>query len=472
MRLSEDLPLDPEVLAELDAIDATLRGEAVDPAFADLAELALLVAADRPQMTVDAAQSLDRAIERRFADPAAAAQAAPVRATSGGRGGGRGRFRSLVMRPAFGGGLATLMIVAVVGVVAVKTWSGGSTNNAQILAPERAIAGASSASSSAAGTSAPSSAAAGTNPAGVQSGSVSTRAHTRATYGAGVAGASGGAPSNSGEKSAPSTEKSLAAATTPATQEAPSLAPLAPNGAVPTPQSNGRRTIQSAQLQLSATNARIDTVSQELFNVVGQENGIVKRSQVTQATGNAGFATFDLSIPSGNLARTLTLLSDLPFSHVVSRTDGSLDVNGQYNGDVNALGDARALRVSLLKQLAAATTQTQIDSIQAQLKLAEQQIASDSNALGRLTHQIDFSELQVQINAGPIIIAPHPVAKSSGGFGLGKAWHDSVKVITVAAGVSLIALAGLLPIALLLALIAWAGYWVRRRRREAALDAA
>src|SRR5271165_4131717 len=128
--------------------------------------------------------------------------------------------------------------------------------------------------------------------------------------------------------------------------------------AFPLQSSRRRRTIQSAQLQLSATNARIDTVSQELFNVVGQVNGIVKRSQVTQAAGNGGYASFDLSIPSGNLARTLTLLSDLPFSHVVSRTDGSLDVNGQYNGDVNALGDAKALRVSLLKQLAAATTQT------------------------------------------------------------------------------------------------------------------
>ena len=353
MRLSEDLPLDPEVLAELDAIDATLRGEAVDPAYADLAELALLVAADRPQMTVDAAQSLDGAVARRFA---AAPPEWKIRSEfspsvqTGGRG-GRGRFRSFVMRPAFGGGFATLVIVAVVGVVAVTTWSGGSaTNNGALLSGRQAIngasagsssAGASSASSSAAAASAPGSAAASTTagpiaspPASVQSGSLSTRAHTPATYGpdkvAGGAGASSGTPAHS--KSTPSTERLLSTTTTPATQEAPSIVPLAPNGAVPAPESNGRRTIQSAQLQLSATNARIDTVSQELFNVVGQENGIVKRSQVTQAAGNASFATFDLSIPSGNLARTLTLLSDLPFSHVVSRTDGSLDVNGQYNG--------------------------------------------------------------------------------------------------------------------------------------------
>ena len=44
MRPSEEMPLDPEVLAELEAIDATLAGEPVDPIHAELAELALLLA--------------------------------------------------------------------------------------------------------------------------------------------------------------------------------------------------------------------------------------------------------------------------------------------------------------------------------------------------------------------------------------------------------------------------------------------
>ena len=40
----------------------------------------------------------------------------------------------------------------------------------------------------------------------------------------------------------------------------------------------------------------------------------------------------------------------------------------------------------------------------------------------------------------------------------------------VAAGVALIALAGLVPVALLVAIGLWLGYAVRRRRREQALD--
>jgi len=45
-------------------------------------------------------------------------------------------------------------------------------------------------------------------------------------------------------------------------------------------------------------------------------------------------------------------------------------------------------------------------------------------------------------------------------------------VLTVAAGVALIALAALTPIALVVALGWWIGSAVKRRRREQALDAA
>ncbi len=75
MRLSEDQPLHPEVRAELEAIDATLRGEPVDPVHAELAELALLVAAARPQMPADAIEALDAKIARRFVPLSASPQA-------------------------------------------------------------------------------------------------------------------------------------------------------------------------------------------------------------------------------------------------------------------------------------------------------------------------------------------------------------------------------------------------------------
>jgi hypothetical protein len=227
--------------------------------------------------------------------------------------------------------------------------------------------------------------------------------------------------------------------------------------------------VQGAQLQLAAAANRIDDVAQEVFDVIGQVNGIVENSSVTQG-GPGGYANFQLSVPSASLGLAMSRLSSLQFAQVVSRTDSSQDITGQYNGATRALADARALRTSLLKQLANATTTEQINSLKAQIRDAEASISSDQATLGRLNHQVDFSQLTVTVNAGP---TPVPLTHhGTGGFGLGRAAHDAGRVLTVAAGVALIAVAALTPVALFAALAWWVGAAVRRRRREQALDSA
>jgi hypothetical protein len=69
-------------------------------------------------------------------------------------------------------------------------------------------------------------------------------------------------------------------------------------------------------------------------------------------------------------------------------------------------------------------------------------------------------------------VAPVRHHHSSGGFGLGKATHVAGRVLVVAAGVALIALAVLVPLGLVAAVLAWLGLVLRRRRREQALDLA
>ena len=59
-----------------------------------------------------------------------------------------------------------------------------------------------------------------------------------------------------------------------------------------------------------------------------------------------------LSVPSSALAQTMTKLSQLAYARGRSRTDNSQDVNNQYVQAKRRLADARALRTSLLKQLA------------------------------------------------------------------------------------------------------------------------
>ncbi len=116
MRLSEEMPMDPDVLAELEAIDATLRGEAVDPIHADLAELALLLADQRTELPADAARSLDASVARRFApaDATANADGDDARTSQ------RPRNRRWALRPAFGIGLAGLAAVAIAAVIVVN----------------------------------------------------------------------------------------------------------------------------------------------------------------------------------------------------------------------------------------------------------------------------------------------------------------------------------------------------------------
>lgn len=409
MRPSEDF-LDPDVVAELEAIDATLAGEPVDPSHAELAELALLLVAARPEIPSESARSLDERLAPRLGGEV------PAR-----------RRRLSLSRPQWSVAVAGLAAAAVVAFVVVP---GGPKENLVINGP-----GVSS--------SAPS-----------REGPISTASRHPKAPAQGLDKVFGG--------SAPSQTANGALGAANGSYGAP----------VPAPTPTARKTIQSAQLQLGTPSRWINVVAQEVFDVVGQEKGIVRTSQVTSGAGNSGYANFTLSIPSANLADTLSRLSAVQHARVLSRTDGTQDVNGQYLSDQRRLADARALRTSLLKQLAAATTQTQIDSLKAQIHDAEASIASDESTLSRLNGQINFSQLVVNVNSSPVIMPLGQQSKSSSGFTLGRAAHDALRVLTVAAGVALITLAALLPLALLVALGLWIALWVRRRRREQALDAA
>ena len=67
MRPREDEMIDPAIAEQLDAIDATLAGDPVDPRFAELAELALLLAVGRPEgPRPEFAHELDRRVRARF----------------------------------------------------------------------------------------------------------------------------------------------------------------------------------------------------------------------------------------------------------------------------------------------------------------------------------------------------------------------------------------------------------------------
>jgi Domain of unknown function (DUF4349) len=433
MRLLDQDPIDPEIAATLDAIDATLAGEPVDARYAELAEIALLITSDRPQLPAEFARSMDERVGRRFAP----APGSVVAVKSERRGRVARRFWEATGALAAG-------VALVVAIVAVAGSGGGVSSMSSTSA-------ASSLSSGASSSSAGSAAAAGTSSTAAASSAPAVRAPAT-------------------QNSATASGKALSTTAPPAIGRPPavpsSAGAFSGSAGQLQPPTSGRQIVQSAQLNLTAVPTRVDAVAQEVYNVVGQVNGIVNSSTVTQG-GPSGYASFQLSVPSGSLAETMSRLSQLTYAQVTSRTDNTQDITDQYNATRSALGDARALRTSLLKQLANAVTTAQVDSLTTQIHDAEASISSDQATLARLNNQVNFSKINVEINAStPPPLVPH----KSGGFGIGRAAHDAGRVLTVVAGGALIAIAALLPVGLVVALVWWVGAATRRRRREQALD--
>jgi len=433
MRGPDSDPLGPEIAGALMAVDATLAGDPVDPEYAELAELALILRDERPRTSDAFTARLDARVERRFARPAQAARGAGLRRVFG---------NSLAGLAA--AGLATALVIVI---------ANGSHGSSNFSSSSAASAGATVVgSASAAGTTSASS--------GAATGSAATGNFGADAKSAAPAHRQAAAPKpgalSSASGAASSSASSAATATSP------------PQTVIPTPTIPGQRqVVQSAQLILGVAPKQIDDVSQQVFNVVGQEKGYVNGSNVTSG-GPDSNAFFQLSVPSANLAATLAALSELKGAHVVSRSDNTNDITAAVGGAGQRLAEARALRRSLLKQLANATTTEEVTSIQARLHDANASIASDLSKLRGLQRQVAYSNITLRIQSNT---APPPVIHhNSGGFTLGTAAHDAGRVLVVVAGVGLIVLAVLIPIGLVAALLAWVGFAIRRRRREQALD--
>jgi hypothetical protein len=409
-----------EVATVLEVIDATLRGEAVAPDYAELAELSLILTAERETPSATFAAELDEREARRFSG----ALAQTMRVAR------RSRWTWL-----FAPGLAVGM--AAVVVVVVLAGGGGASHTATSLQPDlKAAAGSSNALP---------------RPASNLASSSSSAAFSN-----GRVSASGASGSKSSASAAPAG----------ASLGRPQISPASASAPAPTPSTAGRQIVQSAQVALSTPANRVDDVAQQVFNVVATQNGVVESSNVT-STAAYGNAQFSLSVPSANLSRTLNALSQLHGANVVSRSDATQDITAQVGSAGNRLAEARALRTSLLRQLAAATTTTAVSSLKAQIGDVDASINSDLAALRTLQRKVAYSQITVTINSVSLPVTP---ASRGGGFTLSRAAHDAGQVLVVVAGVGLIALAVLIPLGLLVALGVWLSAMFRRRRREQVLD--
>ena len=195
-----------------------------------------------------------------------------------------------------------------------------------------------------------------------------------------------------------------------------------------------------------------------------RQGGFVVSSTVNSSTG-AGDGTFELRIPARNLDSAMAALSRL--GKVRERAQRSQDITAAVVSARSRLKDARTERKSLLRQLGEATTVTATQAIRARLRIVSREIEQARAGVRRVRNRAAFSSVSVLLVADGSVA----VTEDDGTWTPGDAAGDALRVLEVAAGVLLIALAVALPLALLATLAAVAARWSRRRRREHALDA-
>ena len=225
---------------------------------------------------------------------------------------------------------------------------------------------------------------------------------------------------------------------------------------------SARRVERSAAVTLAAPRRDVDGVADGIVRVTDAAGGYVASSSVA---GDGG--SFDLRIPTARLPRALADLSRL--AHVRERSQSSNDITAESVSARDRLRAARREREGLLRQLARAVTLNETASIRSRLAIVARELAGARTSVRRVGNRASFANVAVALVAARGSAA---APDDEGAWTPGDAARDAVRVLEVAAGVILVALAVALPI-LLLAALAWLASRVTvRRRRARALDAA
>ena len=418
MRLRErELPLDPEIERELDAIDRALAGRPFDPQLEDLALLAAEIRTERPEPTAEAEAHLDGLAAEGFPPRAsdrlgrASRRTADVFAALRGTG-----SRRLI--PMFSAA-AVFAIAVGLGISESGVFSGGHSGSP----PQRVEPAATGADQS--------------KP--LYRGSSTTAPSVSASR--------GGGRFSSGEN------------------QSESRANLPGAAAVAGPAQ--RQEARNVDLELATAPGDFRDAADGVLDVVRDRHAFVLSSHVSGGDPSVegaerGRASFDLRIPAGQLSAAMGDLSDL--GHVVSRTDGTHDITKRFVSDRKRIDDLTTERDTLLRQLGKAPTIAERQSIRARLRIVGSQLATARKDLATAQQRVHL------VPVGVTIVADENAA-SGGAWSIGDAFHDAGRVLTVTAGAALVGGAALVPFALLavLGVGVWRG-WVRRQRSRA-LDA-
>jgi uncharacterized protein DUF4349 len=224
-----------------------------------------------------------------------------------------------------------------------------------------------------------------------------------------------------------------------------------------------RRVERTTRLALATTD--VQRTADDVVSATQSVGGFVQSSQVATTNGR-GSASFTLRVPSARLDDAVARLSKL--GHVRSLEQSAQDITGAYDSAAARLAEARAERRGLLRALAKATTAQEISSLRARIADNRRELQRYQREFESVRNRANFATVEVDVTSSTR--KGEPVPGGGGSWSPGDAARDAVRVLEVSAGVALVGLAVLVPVALLGAAggVA-AGAW-RRRRRESALQ--
>ncbi len=432
MRLSDighgDTPPPAEIEAELDALDAALRGEELPAGMEGLSALVGDLRAERDTPDGEFGDALDRWAAAGF--PRGRRPGLSEQATKSDAGGRLRLFLASLTprRLAYAGGAAATLVVVAVAISQVDFQTGSDD--------EAGDAGGDTAVSAAEG------------PA--------KDAPTEAIPDSGTPGLDQALPGSleaDRRGSADLSHKDVDRFVTPLGGPVLNEARSGPAGG-----QDVRKVERDAQLTLAAPADEVQDVTNEAIAVVESNRGIVESSQ-TSGTEDEARATLQLTIPTRALDTTLDQLSDL--ADVKSLSEGTVDITRPFVDAKDRLAGLRAERVALINQIQAADTQEELDQLRARLDALLNTIAQA---------EADFDNLQRRAAQSSVTLQITSEGADEGDWSLEDALDDAGRVLTVGAGIALISGAVLLPLALIAAIAYFVITAARGRARERALD--
>jgi hypothetical protein len=177
--------------------------------------------------------------------------------------------------------------------------------------------------------------------------------------------------------------------------------------------------------------------------------GVIVSGEVTLAVPTAQMSSLLNSLPSDFTASSINFSS-------VDDTDSIVDLNAR-------LTSAQAHLTALQGLLAKATSLDDITTLEQQIEDVETSIDTDQDQLATLNQSVTYATVTIQLKErGAVVVVVKPATGPSVSGAASKGWTNALVIITVAVEVLVTAVP-----ALVLLLIGWVAWRLRRRRSPA-----